>query len=457
VFDDVRHRPAGVAIARCPVLADGPNRPTLPDDLTDPAALRAYLRAVVSDPVVAEAITVSSASLAAILDRVVAGVEVEPKRLRGAALSAARYLSRMTHRATPFGLMAGVASVRFQDVAKVRVGSRHRRSVRVDMGWLSTLVRSWETDPAVLPHLSLVANDLGFVRGDRLVLPYVHEDRADWAPDDREHSVRHTGAVAAAMTAAHAPIRYPDLVTSLSAAFPRTEPDVIAAMLAGLVEHEFLLTDLRPPASSADPLEHVLATLPDHPGRLALARVRDRLRDYAETPVGAGGDAWQAAVASMRALHDTGERLIQVDLRLDADVLLPHDMADELAEAATVAWRAAPAGRGHRLAGYRARFLERYGPGALVPVREVLDPHTGLGPPEGYLLPPARTIGAEQAAASERDRVLFALAQRGAEVVLDDDLVARLARPGTPTYTEATFQIVAESQEAWRTVSSCWT
>ena len=458
--EDQRHRAAQVAIARAPVLTDGPDRPRLPADLTDPAAVRAFLLAVLSDPVVAEAITVSSSSLATILDRVAAGAEVEPKRLRGAALSAARYLSRMTHRGTPFGLLAGVSAVQFQDCPKVRVGTRHRRGVRVDMGWLSAVVQPWETDPDVLPHLTLVANDLGFVRGDRLVLPYVHEDRTDWAPDDREHSVRHTGAVAATMTAARTPIRYPDLLAGVSAAFPDAEQGVVAGMLAGLVEHEFLLTDLRPPSGADDPLDHVLtvlAPLHRHAGRDALLRVREQLRDYAETPLGAGRDAWRRATATMRELHDTGDRLIQVDLRWDADLLLPHEVADEVRRAATLAWRVAPASAtpGHRLAAYRARFLERYGPGVVVPVRELLDPHTGLGPPDGYLLPPARHLSAEQNPMTERDRALIALAQRATrtgapEIVLDEDLAARLARPGDtqPTYAEAAFQLVADSEEA---------
>lgn len=462
VPEDSRYRAAGFAIARSPVRADGPDRPRLPGDLTDPHALREFLLAVVSDPVVAEAITVSSSPLGAILDRVASGAAVEPKRLRGAALSAARYLSRMTHRATPFGLLAGVSSVQFQDGPKVRVGTRHRRGVRVDMGWLAAVSQPWETDPDVLPHLTLVANDLSFVRGDRLVLPYVHEDRTDWAPDDREHSVRHTGAVAATIAAAHAPIRYPDLVSGLSAAFPDAGSEALAGMLAGLVEQEFLLTDLRPPGSAEDPLEHVLtvlAALPRHVGRDALLRVRQQLLDYAETPLGGGREAWRRATATMRELHDASDRLVQVDLRLDADLLLPHEVSAELERAATVAWRvAAPtAARGHRLAGYRARFLRRYGPGAVVPVQELLDPHTGLGPPEGYLLPPARHCDTGQLPVTDRDRLLIALAQRATrtgatEIVLDDDLVERLARPGSgtepPTYTEAAFQLVADSEES---------
>jgi thiopeptide-type bacteriocin biosynthesis protein len=440
VPEDSRYRAAGFAIARSPVLVDGPDRPRLPGDLTDP---REFLLSVVSDPVVAEAITVSSSALGAILDRVASGAAVEPKRLRGAAFSVARYLSRMTHRATPFGLLAGVTSVQFQDGPKARVGTRHRRGVRVDMGWLSAVLQSWETDPAVLPHLTLVANDLSFMRGDRLVLPYPRED---WAPD-REHSVAHTRAVAATIAAARTPIRYPDLVSEL----PDAEPEIRM-----LIEQEFLLTDLRPPSSADDPLEHVLtvlAPLPRHAGRDTLLRVRQQLRDYAETPLGGGLDLWRRATATMRSLHDASDRLIQVDLRLDADLLLPHEVATEVERAATVAWRISAPGS-DRLAGYRARFLERYGPGAVVPVQELLDPHTGLGPPDGYLLPPARRTEAAPTAVTDRDRLLIALAQRpGArEVVLDDELVERLARPGSdteaPTYTEAAFQLLAESEES---------
>jgi hypothetical protein len=56
---------------------------------------------------------------------------------------------------------------------------------------------------------------------------------------------------------------------------------------------------------------------------------------------------------------------------------------------------------------YQARFKQRYGPGALVPVRELVA-DSGLGYPDGYLgapPPPAwRTL-------TERDAALLALIQ----------------------------------------------
>jgi thiopeptide-type bacteriocin biosynthesis protein len=447
-----------------PLLPEQWIAPRLPEDADVSEEMRAFLLDVVSDPIVREAIAVSSSSLDATLDKVIAGVPVEPKRLRRAAFAAARYRSRMTHRPTPFGLMAGVTAVRVDDELKVRVGVRHRRHVRADMGWLTNVLRSWEKDPAVLAHLRVVANDLSFVRGDRLVLSYLRDDDDAWGPDDREQTVRHTGAVRRAMAAARGPIRHPDLVATLSEAFPDAGESVVTRMVAELIEREFLLTDLRPPATTADPIEHVLgllAALRGHTGRDALAGVRDALQAYERTPLGAGRMAWRRATAAMGALHHA-EQLIQVDLAMDADIVLPREVTAEIEEAATVAWRIAPPHLvpGNRLAEYRAEFLERYGSGAVVPVKELLDPQTGLGAPSGYLLPPSQRRRPEgNLSPTGRDLLLCSLAQRAAaegarEIELDDELVERLTRPGaddeSPTYTEISFQVLADTEESLR-------
>jgi hypothetical protein len=146
---------------------------------------------------------------------------------------------------------------------------------------------------------------------------------------------------------------------------------------------------------------------------------------------------------------------------MDADIVLPREVAAEIEAAATVAWRMAPPHMvpGDRLADYRAEFLERYGPGAVVPVKELLDPQTGLGAPSGYLLPPSRRRGPENPAPTGRDLLLCSLAQRAAaegarEIELDDELVERLARRGAedeaPTYTEISFQVLADTEESLR-------
>lgn len=455
-------RAANFAVARLSLLSDEQSAPQAPDDLENYEQSYAFLSRVAADPILQEAIAVSSSTLDATLTKVASGLPVEPKRLRGAVLSTVRYLSRMRHRPTPFGLMAGVVAVGVDNDVKVRIGPRHRTVVRPDMGWLTDVIRPWETDPKVAVHLRLVANDLCFVRGDRLVLAYVRAESDERGPDDREQTVRHTAAVQTAMAIAHAPIRHPALVGRLSAAFPDADKTIITRMLADLIERDFLLTDLRPPAAAGDPIGYVLermAALPEHAGRMALVDVREALERYAVTPLGEGRAAWRHATSVMRRLN-AHDRPIQVDLAMDADIALPRSVATELEQAATVAWRLAPLLPDPRagLSDYRAAFVERYGTGVAVPVKEALDPETGIGAPAGYLMPPSHRHAPQQRPpAGQRDRLLGGLAQqamlrRTHEVVLDDDLVERLTQRGEdpPSYIEACAQLFAESEDAIR-------
>ncbi len=432
-------RPATFALARLSLQSASSPLPP-PRSWDEPAELTSFLAQVAADPVVREAISVSSRGLAGVLDKVAEGTPVPAKRLRRAALSATRYVARMTYRSTPFGLMAGVAAVRFADPAQVRIGTVHRKHVRADMGRVLAVIRPWERDPAVLAHLRLVRNNLAFVRHDRLVLPYVLDDGDYGLPDGREQTVRDTRPVQLAMETARTPRGFGELVARVLGDFPGVTESVVVSMLTQLVESGFLLTDLRPPSTADDPIRHVLdvlAPIPDHPGRQALAGIERALANYASTPVGAGLARWRTATAAMDRLHTT-DRAIQVDLAIDADLTLPVDVATELARAAEVGWRIAPVGQApvDPLADYRAEFLSHYGKQTLVPVKELLDPQRGIGPPAGYLLPPGPApISFRTKDNEHRDRALFAVAQLAAahgerEVLLDDDLLDQLSRSG---------------------------
>ena len=313
--------------------------------------------------------------------------------------------------------------------------------------WLSAVIRRWETDAAVLEHLDVVANDLCQVRGDRLVAPYLPYDDVDWTPGDRERTVRHTAAVKFAVDAAGTPIRFPDLIARVCEAFPTAGAAVAGRMVAGLVEQDVLLTDLHPSTIAADPLDHVLERLPpDHPGQAALTRVRSQLVEYGATAPGRGRDKLREVAGTMRALHAT-DRPVQVDLAMDADVVLPRAVAEELEQAASTAWQLVPAAT-DPLAEYRAAFIERYGFGVAVPLRELLDPHAGLGPPRHYLsAEPTLPVGGEA-----RDLIVCELAQRATmrgarEIVVDDELVERLAQEGAGAgFVEVCAQLLAGSE-----------
>ncbi|MFI6845071.1 lantibiotic dehydratase [Kitasatospora sp. NBC_00085] len=433
------------------------------DPDSDAADVRAYVSGIVADPRVRGAVAAASASLAAAADRTAAGQDIDEARLRRVAGSLSRYLIRMSTRPTPFGLMAGVALARFDDEPTAHLGRRHRKAVRPDTAWLVPVLARWERRPDVWRHLRLTVNDLCFVRGDRLVLPYVPDVTGARAPTEgvTELTLRHTPAVAAALRHAEHPVPGSALAAHLADAFPQAPRSAVDGLIGQLVAHDILLTDLRPPDSDPDPLTHVITRLQAVPGFAelpALAAVRDALRAYGAAAPGEDADALRSAVDRMRTLQ-AADRPVHVDLAVDARVRLPTEVAREAERAADLLWRLAPGtGEPAHLRQYHAEFLERYGVGRLVPLKELLDPDVGLGAPAGYRHPRSgRVVHPEPAdAGRRRDRVLAALVARAGregapELVLDDAAVERMRpssdKPPLPSM-ELCGRIVADSTSA---------
>ncbi|MCC3779230.1 lantibiotic dehydratase [Streptomyces sp. UNOB3_S3] len=440
----------------------------------DPAP-GARLRRAAGDELLREAVALASPSLSAVLDKAAAGTPLTAKEERRAERTVTRYALRMSERATPFGLMAGVATAGFAPRPEFRRGERHTKSVRPDMGWLTDVVTRLEEDPGVLAVLRVTANDLCAVRGDRLVLAFVPRpvDALHGRPPVREITVRRTEAVRRALEFARTPVPWPELVRRMTGAFPEAAGDTVRAMLTELVRRGVLLTELHPPMDDGDPLAHVLA-LAAPAGAGVSERSRDVLRelallqrelaDYAERAPGRGRAALAAAEARMCRIHPA-ERLLQTDLRLDVTARLPETVRAEAERAAGVLADLAAARPGPRhLREYHARFLERYGTGRAVPLTELLDAERGLGLPEEYRAPTASRLLPGTDGLDDRDRLLLAWAQEAAmsgerELVLDDARLARLTRAGRPRPGEgaggarpvvvpASFDLLAEVRAA---------
>ncbi|MFE7121846.1 lantibiotic dehydratase, partial [Streptomyces sp. NPDC057654] len=372
-------------------------------------------------------------------------------------------------------LMAGVATAAFADgddvgdgAAKVRFGTEHRRAVRPDRQWLTALLTDWERRPELLRQLRVTLNNLCFVRGRRLVLPYLPH-AADQVRAHRtvhEVSVRHTSALRLVTERARGPVRFGELERQLAESFPGAPAEAARRMLTQLVEKDILLTEARPPLEATDPLGHVLdalGALPDPtpvPELAELRSVRDALADYARQEAGQGLGPWRSVTGRMARLRPA-DRLVQVDLALDADVTLPREVAAEAERAARLLWRLAPeeSGPAH-LRQYHEAFLERYSTDRFVPVKELLDPDVGLGAPAGYNMPPSHRFARPEAVTeTERDRLLTELAQESllagaAEVVLaddeDDPVIRALARSGgtPPASLELWTKLLADSPAA---------
>ncbi|MFJ2739167.1 lantibiotic dehydratase [Streptomyces sp. NPDC087440] len=432
-------RCADGVLIRTPLLARRRARATWQDS---PGELRSQLLELVADTRFREALEVSSPSLARTVEALLAGAPLSASDLRKAHRAVTRYLLRAASRPTPFGLLAGVLWGSFGAATKGELTGGGHRAARLDAGLLARLVTAWERDPEIHRRLTVVANSLCFVRGDRLVLPFAPADPGPGAappggspPTSR--TLRHTAVVQALREAAARPVPCEELIRRTEGLFPTAPEGAVARLVGRLIGAGVLLTPLHPPLDAPDPLAHVEALLPaDGPAARRTAALRASLDAYVRTPLGEGHGAWREV---LETAGDTGGHAVQVDLRLEGTVELSREVARELEHAATALWRLALPGRG-RLTAYHRDFVERYGLGRHVPVKELLDPDIGLGAPAGYRLPPShRPAPAPAPLGAVRQRLLLGLAAeaqaRGArEVVLDERMLSRLeaADRGTP-------------------------
>ncbi|MBD3004081.1 lantibiotic dehydratase [Streptomyces sp. 5-10] len=441
--DNVSFRALEVGMLRMPLLPHTMVEKTVAADVEfdprDRAQVERYITALTADERVREALAISSPSLDHALHTLFSGAPMKPAALRKLVLGTTRYVLRAAGRPTPFGLMAGVAPVAFADDCRARVGDAHRGAVRPDGGWLLGLIRPWESEPALLRKLRVVTNGLAFRRGQRWVLPFAPAPDEGDTPTSRteEVSVRGTPAVGLALECAQRPIAAGEIAERLTTAYPAVGREVVEGLLIGLVQQGFLLTELRPPLTRTDPLAYlrdVLTSAGESEKADTVARVAKLAEGCQAEPLGAGVSRWRTAVGELRSLY-RHDRPLQVDLRMDADVVLPREVLREAERAATALWRASAKNESVRhLTEYHGAFVERYGTGQAVPLMEVLDPHTGLGTPAGYEHPTSeRQLPIDGADRNpDRDEVLTewalsAIATGQREIVLDDAALERLS------------------------------
>lgn len=366
--------------------------PDLVSTTSGPTSWRAWLQEVWRIGDFADAVSAASPDLASRVEQICTGHHLPEATVRRVVLAVLRYLLRARTRATPFGLFAGVAAARIGAAPALRLGSEHRPTARADAAQSTSLIDRFEQHPALRSHLMLLTSTLAVERDDHVVIDHRPSGKPGAGP---EHvHIRMTEPVRAALDGARSPIPWRDLASKLAAGFPDTSPNLIDKLLASLVTQRFLLTSLRPAMTTNDRL----VGLHDHEHRLS-ARERAEVR------------------ATPRHAQD---------LLLDCDLTIPDTVAREATAAAKALTRLAPRAALTGWAEWHGRFLDRYGPRAVVPVLDALDE---LGYPPGYL---GATAAPTLSPLPDRDGRLIKLAHAAAvegrlEVVLDDAALEALA------------------------------
>lgn len=465
-----RYEHAGVVLVRATTYTAGLDLP-LSLDPSDDSAMRsegrAWLARVWAEGRFREALSIATPALAAQIDTVLSedAAHLAVRDLRRTVLSVISYVARWQRRTTPFGLFAGVASATPGARADGQIGTDHRVYLRADAEWLGTLVDGLERHPQLRRRL-LIAADSGRVVRDGRVIVAGRPRPGEFPGPLLELSVANTRPAQAALGLCAQPIRFDELVSRLVVQFPTVAVEKIEQLLHNLINQQIVTTSLRAPMTAVDAFAHVLDAL-----RAAAAHelpdlkvTVDRLEEIAVslrsasctslTPVGTS--TRRSIVAMMRAAaprHDTHGYPLAVDVRLDAKITVPDAVLREAAAAADVLVRLStkPFGTSAWI-NYHQRFRARYGPGALVPVRELVA-DSGLGYPAGYL-------GAPQArptwrTVNERDVTMLAALQRAnwersQEIELTEPLIRALTAgergtPVPPQRVELAFDLHARN------------
>ncbi|MFC9029180.1 lantibiotic dehydratase [Streptomyces arboris] len=391
----------------------------------------AWLRAVWADRDVAEALQHSSPVLAAQVQALRTAEHPALGDVQRAALSVARYLLRAQHRATPFGLFAGVATAEFGRQARAEWGEEDVAVGRAGAEWLAAVVERLESCPDLLERLHVVVNSTVTYRGDRLIVPFQPDVQGD-RTRAVEASLALTGPVRTVLAATRLPTRFGTLVDKLQAESPEAGPEKARRLLAELIRRRVLISSLHAPSTEPDALGYLVGRL-DAIHAESCAPVAETVRELhtvrAALEECAAHSGRDRVASRMRDLVPGLRRHpMAIDLRLDARIVLPEAVAQEIERAALVLTRLSVRPYGTAAWNeYHQRFYERYGIGTLVPLMETVA-DSGTGYPDGY---PGAPAGPRRPRISARDDVLVRLTQAAAldgrdEVILTDEQIEAL-------------------------------
>lgn len=426
--------------------------PSWPRRSADTAQLRAWMEEVWANVSRAEAITHAAPVLAQAVRKAIDGA-AQAARVDSTARSLARYLLRMQHRATPFGLFAGPTTLRLGQSTRAQWGMEHRAFAGADAGWLREIITALERDQEVLRNLTVMADPTWTAQGSRITVPYQP------GPDGPTSTIlRRTQAAEQTLALARAPIRVRDLVDKVRAAYPDTPVSTVETMITKMVAHRVLLTNLPAPMTTMDALGHLVDQLERAgvgiPATAQLRQIHRCLQDHDSSRTDEQAALRTRATELMSALNLAPVQPLVVNVRPDAEIVLPPLVAREAEHALKVMARITPYPNGSPAwSDYRARFLERYSMGTIVPLRDLTNPDTGLGLPVGYRgsVLPRPVLGT-----TPRDEHLLALAQDAAltdrrEAVLTEEDIEALS-VGEPTqvpaHVELCFSVLATSERA---------
>jgi lantibiotic biosynthesis protein len=348
--------------------------------LTTALADIASLKQQLSDPAIYEALYLASPDLAAALDAWRASGTVAPALERALV----RYMSRMTSRATPFGLFAGVAVVSAGNETRIEFAprARHRRHTRLDNDYLSLLCDQLSRDSVLRDTLTFFPNTSLY----RIAEKYRY---AELRGDENERgyhlvSVETTEYLESILNRCASGATLAELAKTLVV---EAEVSLSEAreFITELANKQLIISELETNVTGEEPLSNLGHLLSRYSGSRGAAdtlqSVRLAIQSIDASDLGSSSDRYRDVAAMLEALPAKVnlQRLFQADLHLATQhATLGPQLRRELVRGTELLLRFNDVGASEQWARFRKAFAARY-EGREVPLVEVLDEETGIG------------------------------------------------------------------------------
>lgn len=353
------------------------------------------LISISKNPIISEAILISSTSLNQAIDRLNSEKNIVKKEQ--IISSILKYFIRMTSRTTPYGLFSGVTTGKFGESTILQINNikKHNKRSRPDMEWLYGIMKMIEQNQRILRKLKLKSNTLCLDNGIRLDMPYISnygQIKKDLEESSLSASIRFTSPVKLVMNEAKELIPFEKLFNKILEANPGINENIVENFINQLLENEYLITDIRTPLINKDPLSYVIEKIKNIEEASEihnkLLNIKTLIDNYNKLSIGEGINEYKDLTKLMKEIFEC-DNYLQVDLAIDKEnIVLCEKIKEEIID--TIEFLISIStlnGEQEYIKSYKEEFMEFYGMDREVPVLELLDEDKGLGAPATYTTP----------------------------------------------------------------------
>lgn len=299
-----------------------------------------------------------------------------------------KYLIRMSTRPTPFGLFSSINFGEYTngETEIVLDESKYKKFVRPDLEWMMGIIKKLEKNS--YEKLNFRLNDSIFTKGNRAFL--LHSTQKEENANVGEVSIRVTNPLKDIFNFASKSISYRDLKKYMMEKYGEDKDDKIEGFIFGLIENEYLISNLRPPLTIKDQYLYLIKEVEKLDNEIELLNrlieVKELIDNYMKTDLGNGEEKYIELYNKMISIEKT-KNVLQVDMKssmsknkLNLNII--NDINDLMNIFLLISKSFIKSDSYFSI--YKQEYIEKYGQDREIHLLEMLDNDIGIGAPMNY-------------------------------------------------------------------------